>query len=125
MKETNTKTIGWNPPHIKENEMIMDTFRKARGGNACMLTVYCVNCDTPLLFYQKDGKGTLYRCYLDRIIYPYQYKELLTRFDNVKDLPQLKCSHCGNGIGTPMVYEKEDRFAFGLFMGKFYRRISK
>lgn len=125
MKEINFNNTNWNPPQIKENEMITDTFRKARGGKAMMLTLYCASCNSPLLLYQKDGTGNLYRCYIDRILYPIKYRQMLSQFNNVKRFPQLKCQYCNAAIGTPMVYEKENRFAYGLFVGKFYRRKVK
>jgi len=55
----------WNPPHIDKRDMIMDSYRKSRGGLVEMITIYCSNYNSPVLFYQKDGRGNLFRCYLD------------------------------------------------------------
>ncbi len=115
--------INWNPPTISKRDMIMDSYRKSRGGNAEMITIYCMTCNSPILFYQKDGKGNLYRCYIDRIIYPYHFKDFLKY--SIKNIPQLKCIVCDNSIATPMIYKKEKRLAFGLFNSKFYKRKNK
>lgn len=113
--------FSWNPPIIRKKDMIMDSYRKSRGGIAEMITIYCANCNSEVLFYQKDGRGNLFRCYLDRIIYPKEFSQYL-QFNKI---PQLKCSKCKSPIGTPMIYKKENRLAFGLFHNKFYKRKNK
>jgi hypothetical protein len=49
-----------------------DRFRKTRGGASKLLTLVCGNCRTKLFDYQKDGKGTIIRLYLDRIVANHQ-----------------------------------------------------
>jgi hypothetical protein len=63
-----------------------------------------------MLIYQKDGPGSLLRCYLDRIHFP---KEL-----NGKE--NLNCAGCNRTIGTPMIYKPEQRPAFRMRHGMFY-----
>lgn len=120
----NENNMEWNPPKILNKDLIMDSYRKSRGGNAEMITIYCAECNSPVLYYQKDGKGALFRCYIDRIIYPYQYNNLLIYGNSLNKIPQLKCINCNNAIGTPMIYKKEKRIAFGLFKNRFYKRKS-
>ena len=112
----------WNPPHIDKKDMIMDSYSRSRGGISEMITIYCSNCNIEVLLYQKDGKGNLFRCYLDRIIYPKEFKQYLEFKNQLKEIPQLKCSKCQSSMGTPMIYKKENRLAFGLFRNKFYKR---
>lgn len=116
------KENSWNPPEVDFKDMIKDSYRKARGGNAEMLTIYCSSCNTPVLYYQKDGQGNLFRCYLDRIFYPDEIASIGDTVSSTNDMPPLKCSKCDTLIGTPMIYQKERRLAFGLLNGRFYKR---
>ena len=38
-----------------------DKYRKARGGTAHFLNIYCVRCNAFVLLYQKDGPGQVLR----------------------------------------------------------------
>ena len=116
------KSIAWDPPELKYKDLINDSYRKSRGGNAKLITIYCAQCNCKILLYQKDGKGNPYRCYIDRIIYPAKYRISADNIVSIKDVQPLKCDYCSNSIGTPMIYKKEKRLAFGLFKGKFYKR---
>ena len=65
--------------------------------------------------YQKDGTGSLKRTYLDRICNSQEFEKL--QYFSFAELPQLVCSACGERIGVPMVYKKENRLAFRLKEG--------
>ena len=101
-----------------------DTYRAARGGWARFLNLYCSQCQAHLLLYQKDGPGTLYRLYLDRIIAPAS----LARLQEIADLhavPDLTCPQCKAVIGTPYIWEEENRKAFLLDQECFTKRVGK
>jgi hypothetical protein len=101
-----------------------DQYRAARGGWARFLNLYCARCQSHLLLYQKDGPGTLYRLYLDRIFAP----DSLTHLQDIADLraiPDLVCPSCKAVIGTPTIWEEENRKAFHLNQGSFTKRIGK
>ena len=42
-----------------------------------------------------------------------------------KKIPNLTCSHCKYVIGVPIIYKKESRPAFRLFVGAVTKKISK
>ncbi|MBI4155367.1 hypothetical protein HY498_04770 [Candidatus Woesearchaeota archaeon] len=100
-----------------------DKYRRKRGGEAHFIDIYCINCNNFLLKYQKDGKGTLQRCYLNRIFYP-QYLERLQynpKIKGYKDLPNLICQSCNTVIGTPMLHH-DGRLAFKLRKGLYFKK---
>jgi len=104
-------------------ELKSDEYRSARGGYSRVLSISCRACERVVLKYQKDGPGNLRRLYLDRIISPdnlaaLQYREL-------KDTPPLKCSKCGELLGTPYIYIKEKRKAFRLYQDSVIKRVTK
>lgn len=105
----------------KKRPLINDTYRKARGGYARLLEICCRKCDSLIALYQKDGSGNLRRMYLDRISYPRQ----LTKLQNKKwsTLPVLQCQKCKEILGTPYVYEKENRKAFRLYVDAVVKRV--
>ncbi len=95
-----------------------DEFQRARG-NPELLSISCASCLTLLLIYQKDGPGSLLRCYLDRIAWPEKYQRLLKTNPTIQDLSPIACSCCGQLIGHPTIYAKENRLAFNLVRGAF------
>jgi hypothetical protein len=88
-----------------------------------LLAVNCATCGTHLFSYQKDGPGMVKRLYLDRIYQSHLYEGLQDRA--LQDLPHLLCPHCGEHLGMPMIYQKEQRLAFRLFAGAVTTKISK
>lgn len=112
-----------NPTHVK---MKNDKYRQARGGTAVMLDVFCAKCNTPVIYYQKDGPGVLKRCYLNRIFAPADLERLQKdpRITEPKDMPNLECSSCHSVIGTPMRHD-DGRLAFRLRLGYSYKKRSK
>jgi hypothetical protein len=105
--------------HVIKN----DKYAKARGGNSHFLDLYCGQCRQHFALYQKDGGGALLRLYLDRIFEPQELSQLQLRCARKNDVPSLKCQ-CGLLIGTPMVYEPEQRLAFRLIRGTFTKKKS-
>jgi hypothetical protein len=91
-----------------------DNFKRARGGSTKLLQIGCGQCGVEICTYQKDGSGTLYRMYLDRIIGP---AVSLERKD-------LTCPE-GHLIAIKMIYEKESRPAFRLLPGSIVKKLLK
>ncbi len=91
-----------------------DGFKKSRGGYSRWLLISCEKCKTPLFFYQKDGSGVLRRLYFDRII---------GREPSLKNRRNLVCKKCKIVLGTPIVYKKEKRLAYRLFVGATEKKI--
>lgn len=102
-----------------------DKYVNARGGNSHFLDLYCSRCGQHFALYQKDGRGSLIRLYLDRIFDPKELSELQFKSTEKRDMPSLKCSGCDSLIGTPMVYELERRLAFRLIRGSFVKEKSE
>lgn len=99
-----------------------DQFRKARGGVSRLLDISCSKCGTHICFYQKDGPGMLKRMYLDRI-FESEYSGLENNL--AENIPQFICPNCKEHLGTPIIYEKEKRSAFRLFVGGITKKIVK
>ncbi len=100
-----------------------DKYKKVRGGYSRLLDVSCARCGQHLCFYQKNGPGLLKRMYLDRIYKSDKYSGLENR--PLKLIPNLVCDDCGQIIGIPYIYEKEDRLASRLFVGGVSKKIVK
>ena len=66
-----------------------------------------------LFRYQKDGTGILKRLYLDRMI---DYSTTSTK---------LVCPKCKQVLGVRIIYKKEDRLAYRLFVGAVSKKIVK
>lgn len=91
-----------------------DSFRRVRGGHSRVLLISCQKCGAKISRYQKDGPGTLRRMYLDRIIDPVvsiRGKTLLCPQEDV--------------LGVKIIYEKEKRPAFRLFVDAVQKKIVK
>jgi len=101
-----------------------DKYVNARGGNSHFLDIYCSRCGQHLALYQKDGRGSLLRMYLDRIFEPPELASLQFNNNDKKEIPNFQCSKCSALIGTPMVYEKENRLAFRLLHGSFVKKAN-
>lgn len=111
---------------MDERKFKVDKYSRAREGFSKFLEIICSKCQNKIALYQKDGSGNLFRLYLDRIFEPTELRESLAHMKSKKDLSGLKCGKCDNLIGVPMVYEKEDRLAFNLVKGSYYKKnVSK
>lgn len=89
-----------------------DKYKKTRGGHSRFLDIACENCGQHVTFYQKDGPGMLKRMYVDRFI---DYR------------PQgntLQCEKCQHILGVLIIYEKENRPAYRLFVGAVTKKIT-
>ena len=95
-----------------------DKFSRARGGNSKILQITCSSCETLALLYQKDGKGYLHRCYLNRIVSPVTLSELYQNVSKPSEVPKLVCTNCQQIIGTPIRYT-DGRIAFRLNIGSY------
>jgi hypothetical protein len=93
--------------------MIHDRYKKARGGWSRILDIRCENCDSHICYYQKDGPGHLKRLYIDR----------MQGIDIADDT--LVCPQCQETLGAKMIYKKEDRLAYRLFVGSVTKKIVK
>ncbi len=102
-----------------------DRYAKTRGASH-LLFIACGKCDEPFMIYQKDGPGSLLRCYSDRIVWPEELvkKQIGLSALNVKKAGALTCAACGNIMAVPIVYEKESRPAYRIFAGgmRVYRK---
>lgn len=88
-----------------------DKYLKQRGGTYKIYEIYC-NCGQFLCNYQKDGKGVLYRLYLDRI------SDSTIESLKTKNKKSYWCRKCGSIFGTEMIFEKEKRKAIRRRFGK-------
>lgn len=95
-----------------------DSYTKRRG-TPVMLIITCANCNTYVMHYQKDGPGPLLRCYLDRIHHPEDLHNRQHTTFNKKTTPKLNCNGCSTVIGSPIIYEKENRPAYHMRPGFF------
>ncbi len=95
-------------------KFVNDKFKKDRGGYSRLLRITCEKCGEFICLYQKDGPGHLRRMYSDRIHEP-------TVSNTTKNLS------CPNGhiLGSKIVYEKENRPAFRLFVDAVIKKIVK
>lgn len=95
-----------------------DSYTKRRG-TPTMLIVNCASCSNYIMHYQKDGPGPLLRCYLDRIHRPEKLSARQYNEFNKKTSPKLQCEACEKVVGSPIIYEKENRPAYHLRPGFF------
>lgn len=100
--------------NLKNMKFKNDQFRRNRGGYSRLLKVVCEKCADLVCFYQKDGPGNLRRMYIDRIIDPCVS---VSRKD-------LSC-HNAHLLGVRIVYDKEQRPAFRLFVDSVIKKIVK
>jgi hypothetical protein len=91
-----------------------DKYKKARGGYSRLLKISCQKCGEHICSYQKDGPGNLRRMYVDRIVDP----------DVSVSRKDLSCSK-GHLLGVKIIYEKEKRPAFRLFVDSVTKKITK
>lgn len=91
-----------------------DQYKKARGTWSRILNISCHECGEHICFYQKDGSGDLRRMYIDRCI------------DSGVSLKgkELRCLN-SHVLGVRVIYEKEERFAYRLFVDAVDKKIVK
>lgn len=100
----------------KENSMKFknDNYKRSRGGYSRLLEISCEKCGEIICRYQKDGPGNLRRMYHDRI------SDARISISN----KSLKCSQ-GHLLGVAIIYAKENRPAFRLFVDAVKKKIIK
>ena len=108
----------------REFKLRRDRFMSSRGGTSAFYNIYCARCRQWLLLYQKDGKGNLFRLYLDRIHAPENLAMLHHSLGGSAKFHGLVCSHCNASIGVPMIYKHENRPALRLVPGAIVRQNS-
>ena len=91
-----------------------DKYKKTRGGYSRLLKISCHKYGDYICLYQKDGHGNLRRMYVDRI-------------NASKVSVQRKDLSCKNGdlLGVRMIYKKEQRPAYRLFVDSITKKIVK
>lgn len=99
---------------MKTTKLRQDKYRNTRGGYSRILDISCRKCENHICYYQKDGPGNLRRMYIDRII---DSKAALFRKD-------FSCPN-GHLLGVKIIYDKEKRPAFRLFVDSVVKRIVK
>ena len=110
---------------LKIFEFKKDKYQKKRGGYSSLLEISCKKCSSFLFYYQKDGDGDLFRCYLNRILAPeiYAYLQHSKKNKDVDSLPKLICKKCNASIGSP-IQHKDGRLAFHLNQDSFFQKIN-
>lgn len=111
----------------KEFKIERDKFSERRGGKSTIYEISCASCETSIMHYQKDGKGSLIRCYVDRILDIQNIKPINNNTEStpIEDYKSLICGGCDSLIGTSMVYKPENRLAFYMHKGTFSRKPYK
>lgn len=102
---------------MKNIKIKKDRFRQSRGGGSKLLKVVCTQCSDFVLVYQKDGKGNLFRLYLDRIHHPDSLVKIVSSWNTISQMDNLHCNNCKNLLAVPMVYEPEKRLALRIIQG--------
>lgn len=104
-------------------KIINNSYTKRRG-TPQLLQIYCNYCNNYIMTYQKDGPGELLRCYLDRIHLPENLNKIQFELFKQSNMPKLECDECETVVGTPMVYEPENRPAYRMLKNKsFFKKI--
>jgi hypothetical protein len=109
----------------KQYKPRQDKFTEARGGWSTLLSIFCAQCKTEVLLYQKDGPGELKRMYLDKIIAPDALAGRVAVYSETSGMDKLSCPQCNSLMGIPMVYEKENRLAYQVAEGWVIEKINK
>ena len=93
-------------------QLKIDKYKKSRGGYSRLLRISCQKCNSVVCLYQKDGSGNLRRIYIDRIF-------------ETKVPTKHRHFTCPKGhlLGVKIIYEKERRPAFRLFVDSVTKKI--
>ncbi len=89
-----------------------DKYKKARGGRSRWLELSCEKCKNRIVAYQKDGPGILKRLYIDRMT-----------GKNIPTGKNLICNKCKTLLGVRIIYKKENRPAYRLFVGAIEKKL--
>jgi hypothetical protein len=92
-----------------------DEYKKSRGGRTYFFNILCQECGRPVCLYQKDGRpGHLRRMYIDRI--SKNKVPISGKYFNCPD---------GHLLGLRIIYDRENRPAFRLFVDAVIKKIIK
>ena len=86
-----------------------------------VFSIFCSQCDTFILRYRKEGSGSLIRVYLNQISEPKHFKKHKQVTAKSK-IPPLGCTQCGQRVGVSMIHESENRPAYRLIKGSFFKK---
>lgn len=105
---------------------IKDKNCKKKGGQSQVYDISCGKCSELVFVYQKDGKGNIHRCYLDRILAPEALAniEKTTTIKKANDIPNLACPKCDEVIGVP-IERNGKRYCFRMRHGYFHKKYTK
>lgn len=103
---------------------ILDNFTVARGGYSTLLSIACNKCRHEVLLYQKDGPGPLLRMYADRVLAPENLVKKAASIKTKEEMGDLACPACSRVLAAAVVYEKEQRLAFRIFVGSIRKSVS-
>lgn len=98
---------------MSKNIFKNDRYKRIRGGYSRLLQISCQKYNSLICLYQKDGPGNLRRMYLNRISNP---KVPIATPKN------FTCPR-GHILGVKIIYEKEKRSAFRLFVDSVIKKI--
>ena len=90
-----------------------DKYKSARGRSQ-LLDISCRKCNNHIAYYQKDGPGSLRRMYMDRVLHPMKISD--NQYKKISELKPLTCKECKQILGHPIIYKKENRHAYRLFV---------
>jgi RNase P subunit RPR2 len=90
-----------------------DKYKSARGRSQ-LLNISCRKCENHIVYYQKDGPGSLRRMYIDRVLHPNKISD--NQYKKISELKPLTCKECKQILGHPIIYKKENRHAYRLFV---------
>lgn len=90
-----------------------DKYKSARGRSQ-LLDISCRKCNDHIAYYQKDGPGSLRRMYMDRVLHPMKISD--NQYKKISELKPLTCKECKQILGHPIIYKKENRHAYRLFV---------
>lgn len=89
-----------------------DAYKTARGGYSRILDITCEHCGAHVCYYQKDGPGNLRRMYVDRMI------------DYTPTGTTLVCTSCKRELATHLIYAKENRPAYRLYVDAVNKKVT-
>ncbi len=101
-----------------------DKFTEVRGGYSTLLSIACNKCRHEVLLYQKDGPGPLLRMYADRILAPDNLVKKTANITIQEEKNDLICPACNRVLAAAVIYEKEQRLAFRIFVGAIRKSVS-
>lgn len=85
---------------------VYDSYTSVRG-EPKMFELTCRRCHQWIMDYQKDGPGSLIRCYVDRIYHPAALRRLTFTRETIHNVPAIKCDRCKAILAYPIIYQRK------------------